>query len=320
MAPVDPKNKSEDFINDLLRLGFECNERCVFCNFIPETEPNAKRRSESDARDFIDRLALTPGSQLSISGGEPTLRKELPALIRHAKAKGIGRVQIQTNATLIDPELARTLKEAGLTEAFVAFHSHVPEIQDELTGLPGSFAKTVAGIRNCLAAGLETAVNTVITTKNHRDFAGFVDFVQENFKGISHLSLAIVQPHGKARDRLDLLPKYSEIADELRAGLARAKELGLTVDNHYCSLPLCYWAPEDVADTLEFKESTYLRLHCGDGGVDGRIAMVIRDKTQGEPCACCWLKNFCFGVWKEYVDHHGFGDIAPSAFSLKFWD
>ncbi|MEW6200850.1 MAG: radical SAM protein, partial [bacterium] len=154
MQMTDPKERTDDFINNLLRLGFECNEKCVFCNFIPETEPDVKRVNLEEAKSFIERFAKTTNPQLSISGGEPTLRKELPELISYARSLGIPQVQIQTNATLITEKFAQTLKEAGLTEAFVAFHSHVPEIQDWLTGLKGSFEKAVNGIKNCLKVGI----------------------------------------------------------------------------------------------------------------------------------------------------------------------
>ena len=320
MQITDPKEKTEDFINNLLRLGFECNEKCVFCNFIPETEPDAKRLNMEEAKSFIERFAKTTNPQLSISGGEPTLRKELLELIRYARSLGIQQVQIQTNATLITEEYARKLKEAGLTEAFIAFHSHVPEIQDWLTGLKGSFEKAVEGIKNCLKAGISTAVNAVITTHNFRDFAGFVNFVYENFPGISHLSLAIMQPHGKARERLDLLPKFSEIAEEIKAGIRRADELGLMVDNHYCSLPLCFSDIEKIETALEFKESMYLRYHNRGEPIDERIQMVVRDKRQISKCHDCWLKNYCFGVWIEYIDHHGADDVAPSRYALRYWD
>lgn len=318
MSPEDRKH-DEDYINEILRLGFECNEDCVFCNFIPETEPDAKRLSTEEAKSVIRRISTTTQKELSISGGEPTLRKDLIELIAFARECGIKQVQIQTNAVLITPDYARRLAEAGLTDAFVAFHSHIPEIQDALTGLPGSCEKTIEGTRNCIAAGISTAVNIVITTRNVETFPEFVDFVAETFPGLCHLSMAIIQPHGRARDRLELLPRYSDIAGLIWDGLARAEGRGLRIDNHYCSLPLCFWDPALIAETLEFKESTHLRGRNRGEEVFERIRMVMRDKYQGPDCRNCWVKNFCFGVWTEYIDRHGFADIRPSFYSLKYW-
>jgi MoaA/NifB/PqqE/SkfB family radical SAM enzyme len=318
MSNGDNANKS-DFINDILRLGFECNETCLFCNFTPESEPDWHRFTTDEAKEFISRFAGTSHRELSISGGEPTLRKDLPEIISYARELGVKQIQIQTNATLIDEKLALKLREAGLTDAFVAFHSHIPEIQNNLTGLKGSYEKAIAGIKNLIAAGVSTAINIVITTRNFADFTGYVQFVHDNFPGLAHLSMAIVQPHGKARENIDLLPRYSAIADSINAGIHLAAKLDMRVDNHYCSLPLCFWDPADVEDTLEFKESALLRMKNRGEPVDRRIAMVMKDKFQGPKCADCWIKNFCFGVWSEYIEQFGFDDINPNIYSLKFW-
>ncbi len=313
------QTKSDDFINDILRLGFECNEKCPFCNFTPESEPDCRRLTTEEAKKFVRRFSETTHRELSISGGEPTLRKDLLEIVSYARELRIKQIQIQTNATLIDGEYAEKLKDAGLTDAFVAFHSHVPDIQDWMTGLNGSFGKTVDGIKNLIAVGISTAVNIVITTKNSADFPGYIRFAHENFKGLAHLSMAIMQPHGRARENIHLLPRYSDIADSINAGLKLAAQLDMRIDNHYCSLPLCFWAPDDVQDTLEFKESMYLRAKNRGEEVDPRIRMVLQDKFQGPKCADCWLKNFCFGVWTEYIDQFGFDDINPNYHSLKFW-
>jgi MoaA/NifB/PqqE/SkfB family radical SAM enzyme len=319
MSENDIATKKDDFINDILRLGFECNEKCVFCNFTPESEPDCHRLTADEAKTFIRRFAESSHRELSISGGEPTLRKDLPELISFARGLGVKQIQIQTNASLIDVQLAQHLREAGLTDAFVAFHSHIPEIQDKLTGLKGSFEKAVTGINNLIAAGINTAINIVITAENYADFSGYVQFVHDNFPGLAHLSMAIVQPHGKARENIALLPRYSEIADSINTGLRLAAKLDMRVDNHYCSLPLCFWDPTDVGDTLEFKESAHLRMKNRGEPVDRRIKMVMQDKFQGPKCADCWIKNFCFGVWSEYIEQFGYDDINPNIHSLKFW-
>ncbi len=319
MAENKIAEKKDDFMNDVLRLGFECNEKCVFCNFTPESEPAFHRLTTDEAKEFVKRFAASSHSELSISGGEPTIRKDLLEIISYARNLGVRQIQIQTNAVMIGERYASELKEAGLTDAFVAFHSHIPEIQDKLTGLEGSFDKVVPGIKNLIAAGVSTAVNIVITSHNWHDFPGYIRFVHDNFKGLAHLSMAIVQPHGNARKDLSLLPRYSTIADSINAGLRLADELGLRIDNHYCSLPLCFWDPAAVSDTLEYKESMFLRLNNKGESIDRRIAMVVKDKHQGPKCADCRLKNFCFGVWDEYIDLYGFDDIDPKDISLKFW-
>src|SRR4051812_1271579 len=91
-----------------------CNQNCVYCT---------KRRAAEDpefvrpaaVRARIDAAARDGANELALTGGEPALRRDLPALVAHARARGIERVVLETNATLVDAALATALAAAGLT-------------------------------------------------------------------------------------------------------------------------------------------------------------------------------------------------------------
>ncbi len=310
--------KEENHINNILRLGPECNENCLFCNVTRENTKNFKKLSLSEAKRRIRNFAKEPERELSFSGGEPAVwGKDLLGLVSYAKEAGIKRVQIQTNATLIGADYARRLKEAGLDNAFVAFHAPTKAIHEKLTRLPGSFELARAGVKHLLAAGIETTINIVINEWNYELFPRFVAFVKEEFPGVGLISLAVVQPFGNAGKNIYLLPEYRQIHPFLKKGIRLANRSGLAIDNHYCSLPLCFLEKREILEAIEFKENAYLRGSKGEP--HPRVRMIQKEKAHTEACFNCYLKNFCNGVWKSYLEKFGEVGIAPAKETLKWW-
>ncbi|MBD3263440.1 radical SAM protein, partial [Candidatus Woesearchaeota archaeon] len=119
-----------EYIDEVLRLGMRCNFNCPFCNVFNNEEVG--ERTLEDMKRIVD-AAPRDLKTLSLSGGEPTLYPYLGDLVEYVKAGG-WEVMLQTNASLVDLELARSLKESGVDKAFVNFPSHLPEVYAELTG------------------------------------------------------------------------------------------------------------------------------------------------------------------------------------------
>jgi uncharacterized radical SAM superfamily Fe-S cluster-containing enzyme len=93
-----------------------CNLRCPICFGFNRNDPYFMPAAEFGKRiDFL--LEATGGVDLiNITGGEPTLHPELPAILRLAKRPGIGRITMNTNGIVLgrNPELAATLADLGI--------------------------------------------------------------------------------------------------------------------------------------------------------------------------------------------------------------
>ncbi|HEY1691394.1 MAG TPA: radical SAM protein [Polyangiaceae bacterium] len=130
-----------------------CNEACLWCN----------RRAAQDDRAFvrgdavgarIDQAIAAGSREIVLTGGEPTMRRDLAALVARAHAGGAERVVLETNGTLLDEARAKDLRAAGLALARV----HVPAVDDAcdvLTRDPGGFARALAGMQALARAGVE---------------------------------------------------------------------------------------------------------------------------------------------------------------------
>lgn len=314
------QNCKDEYINNILRLGLSCNEKCVFCNVVPQNTPIPHKIPLAEAKARIREFSNRRNIELSFSGGEPTIwRKDLLHLIAYAKKKGIKRIQIQTNATLITKDYAKAFKKAGLTSAFVSFHSHIKEINDKLTGLKNSYEMVLEGIKNLISEHVRVTINTVINKLNYKHFPGFVIFIKNRFEEVELISLAVMQPFGMAEKNIHLLPRYSEIKPYIAKGISWARRNNIRIDNHYCGLPLCFWDNSNLEESIEYNENRYLRLKGNDFAPDEKVMLVQNGKVQTSYCFNCYLKNFCNGVWKAYVDYYGSKDVKPIKESLKWW-
>ena len=87
---------------------------------------------------------------ISLSG-EPTIYPFIKEAISYAREKGIKEIEIQSNClVLADLNKAKELQQAGQTGIFVTIHSDKEEIFEQITRVPGSFKKTMQGIKNLI--------------------------------------------------------------------------------------------------------------------------------------------------------------------------
>ena len=143
-----------------LALTYRCNNNCSHCY-------NARPRSFSEIstdewKKILDGLWDIGIPHIIFTGGEPTLRDDLPELIAYAEQKG-QITGLNTNGRrLSDPAYVQSLVDAGLDHVQITLESHDPAIHDEMVSLQGAWLETVAGIKNVLKTRLYLMTNTTI--------------------------------------------------------------------------------------------------------------------------------------------------------------
>jgi MoaA/NifB/PqqE/SkfB family radical SAM enzyme len=308
MATKKLKNFKNNLPYAVIRVGTKCNANCLFCNIPSESFSLAVEvpisRIKKEIRDLSDK---NKNIRISLSGGEPTVREDLPKIIEFAKRNGVRVVEIQTNALLSgNIDYARKLKKAGLDKAFVSFHSQIPRTQNFLLKKKGAYEKCLQGIRNLLGVGIEVNLNPVITTKNYKSLPGYIDFVKKKIPGITSISLSVVQPRGRARDNKKIVPRYKHLDPYVKSALGIGEKLGIIINNPYCGLPLCigeWWQHLDRC--VEFSEN-YIKIKQNITSKNNRS-----DKVKSETCLLCDLEKFCNGVWREYAQLYSLKDMKP---------
>lgn len=137
-----------------------CNQSCTYC-VARRPEDTLARIQPAALRAEIDAHLAAGVREIAFTGGEPTMRPDLAALMAHARRGGATSVVLETNATLLDGPRAIALAEAGLSTARVNLAGWGERL-DEVTRDPGGFQRTLAGLRALVAAGVPIEVQAAV--------------------------------------------------------------------------------------------------------------------------------------------------------------
>ena len=193
---------------------WQCNQKCRFCYAAGQCKSASKELGTDEWKKVIDKLWDARVPMLTFTGGEPTMREDLPELVGYAK-RFVTR--LNTNGVNLTPELAKSLREAGLDSVQVTLYSHDESIHNDLVGC-SHFADTVNGIRNAVAAGLDVSVNTPLCKKN-ANYAQTLEFIRS--LGVSFVTASGLICTGMADVNHE---EYDLSSDELYGIIKNAKE------------------------------------------------------------------------------------------------
>ena len=207
-----------------------CNLACRHCWIVPKFQP------DGDGGPYIKleyvekaiREAKPLGLRsIKLTGGEPMMHpqfRELATLINDA---GLD-ITVETNGTLVDAGLARFLKDAvRVCFISVSLDGIKPETHDALRGVPGSFERAVAGIKNLVEVGFHPQVICTLHRGNVSEMASVVAFAEQ--LGCGSVKFNHVQEAGRGEkfredqglDVAEIIQLYRRVEDELvpRSGI-----------------------------------------------------------------------------------------------------
>jgi AdoMet-dependent heme synthase len=156
-------------------LTWRCNERCVHCYL---DHDDADELSLAELRDLLDQMADAGTLFLTLSGGEIFLRRDLFAIVEHARFRGFD-VKLKTNALLIGEKEAARIAELGVHQVQISVYSHVPRVHDAITKVPGSLEKTLRAIGLLRAHGVHVVIACVLMKPNIGAFDGVQEMARE---------------------------------------------------------------------------------------------------------------------------------------------
>jgi radical SAM protein with 4Fe4S-binding SPASM domain len=240
-----------------------------------------------DLKDFGVPVVL-------FSGGEPLMRPDLSDLVDKTVAHGM-RAVISTNGTLIDREMARRLKDLGLSYVGISLDG-TEAVHDKFRGEKGSFAAAMAGVHHCQEEGLKVGLRFTVSRLNVNEVPAIFDLVEEHhIPRICFYHLVYAGRGSKLVEESLSHERTRELVDLICARTRRIFDAGrqvevLTVDNHadgpYIYLKLLKEDPKRAAEVLEL-------LKMNEGNSTGRgIGCVSWD---GEVHADQFWRHYSFG-------------------------
>ena len=285
-------------------LGYECNLACDYCTITPAMRARALPTpavAQALARGRADGL-----DRVSFTGGEPTLRRDLVGLVRHAAALGYADVKVQSNGLLYAhaANVARLVR-AGATRLHVSIHTHEAAAYDALVRRPESFELMAAGLVNAVASGLRVVADVILKEDTYRRLPAAIAWLDA--RGVRDVDLWYVSlTDGNAGNQASL-PRMSDVTPVLADALADARARGMRARSLH--VPRCLLGADHP--------------HAFDPGAD-RVRVVTPDATfdladsrlagrvHAPACEGCEHRAICPGIRPDYLDVYGDGEIAAA--------
>lgn len=299
----------------LMEVTGRCDLRCSVC--FADSGSGALKGSEpslNEIGDWYRRVMEVSGPcSIQLSGGEPTLRDDLPEIIALGRKLGFSFIQLNTNGIRLATEAgyARSLGEAGLVSVFLQYDGARDDIYVKLRGRPLLAAKHKA-IEQCVTSGIGVVlVPTLVPGINTDNLGAVVRTALDMGPGVRGVHFQPVAHFGryslsKGQDRRITLPEVMTALERQTDGMVRKTDFSPPGCEHeLCSFHGSFIRKPD--GSLKVVKQRQLGSCCApatdsEGGALRTVSLVARQwaapsakqqsmveesKTEtGLPCAC----------------------------------
>ena len=183
----------------LIEVTQRCNLRCAFC-FADSGNKDAVDPTLEDLKEQFDRLFASAGPcNVQLSGGEPTLRDELPEIVALGRSRGFSFIQINTNGLRLaeDPSYVQSLKEAGLASVFLQFDGMEDNVYRKLRGRE-LFREKRRAIEHCAEQGIGVVlVPTLVPGVNTSQIGPIIEFALQELPPVRGVHFQPVSYFGR---------------------------------------------------------------------------------------------------------------------------
>lgn len=191
-------------VSAMVREGkWHCNQKCLHCYAAGQEQAEVEELSTTEWKRVIDKCRKIGIPQLTFTGGEPTMREDLPELIDYAKWFV---TRLNTNGVKLTKELCKKLYNASLDSVQITLYSADEMEHNTLVGV-NNFKSTVEGIKNAIEAGLNISINTPLCKVNE-DYLNTLKFLNE--LGVKYVSCSGLIVTGNACQKESKCTQLSE--------------------------------------------------------------------------------------------------------------
>jgi len=249
----------------------KCPLRCAHCYVNAGERESEGVLSTEEAYAVIDQIRELGSPVVILSGGEPLMRDDIFAIARYGTEKGL-KMAMGTSGVMIDGDVARALKEAGIRRVAISIDSADPAVHDRFRGLPGAWERAVEGIRHCVRAGIGVQINTTVLSPEIQAIDDVVAL--GTGLGVTDYQLFFPVPTGRGGEVSWLTPQVYE--DLIRKVLVAYRGSGVNIR------PTCAPQFRRIADTHGIENPSW-----GRGCIAGiRYCRIFAD---GDVTPCPYL-------------------------------
>ena len=269
----------------LLEVTKRCDLRCPVC--FASAGEGGDMSMEEIGRQYGWLMAHGGPFNIQLSGGEPTMRDDLPEIIRLGREKGFTFFQLNTNGLRLaaEPDYAKKLQAAGLNTVFLQFDGLDDKVYITLRGRALLEEKRRC-IANCAAAGLGVVLVPVIAAGVNEDqLWPIVRYALDNSPAVRGVHIPPISYFGRCAlerpARPLTIPTVLRLLEAQSGGVLRAADFsGGGAENPYCSFHATYRILKDGG----LKALPKREEGCCTASDDSRVS--VAEQWSGESCCC----------------------------------
>lgn len=301
----DDRAKNTSINSDLKRceliLTHRCNFNCPYCRGVKEIDQRDLTKNE--AFHVVDLWVEHNLQNIRFSGGEPTLWKDLVALVKYTKGRGIKRIALSTNGSAsLDYYLK--LAESGINDFSVSFDSCCSSVGNKMAGRKNVWEHIVSNIK-ALAEITYVTVGVVLTEDNYQEINKIITFASG--LGVSDIRVIPAAQIDKKLEGLNvdsvLLDNHPILSYRFNNFMNNKGVRGLTEsDNHECPLVLDDMV---VLNNKHYPCVIYMREQGNPiGNINGNIHNMRQERKEWMQNHDCYndpiCRNNCLDVCIDY--------------------
>ncbi len=314
----DNLRRKYDIFDDENALSFDieasphCQNRCRFCINRPAGIPDT---STEDLLVLLRQRRERGARGVEFTAMEPTLRPDILDLVAEAKRLGYRSIRMISNGYgFAKPDFCRNIFAAGLHQVTLSILGHQPEIEQALTTRSNAFEIKARALANVVEAtgsrreqwfGERALFSSTVITKQNQEFLPeILDYLTRS--EVSSATFSFPEPGGWALEHFDeVMPSLTAVEAVVSRLLTPREESPLV---SLLDVPLCVARGEEVRG----RTRKMLLSSTGESGWrEGWTQKAGRKVHPESPCASCRLAKECPGVWREYVERRGVGELKP---------
>ncbi|MCI7738142.1 MAG: radical SAM protein [Lachnospiraceae bacterium] len=290
-------------------LGYKCNHYCRHC-VVQVKRTRAEEEyisdlSKSEAINAIKTAIDNGATKIVFTGGEPTLREDLPDLILYCLENGCS-VQIQTNGSLTDKikEICNCSTEhLDMLEFMIPLHSANEKTHDFICRSTNGFNQAIESLKYIANAGVKI-IGKIVLTK----FTDRLSDICRVYETIGASSIIIAYPHCVSFP-VDVIREVDLKEEDTRRIFDTFYNDEFTIPIILQAFPRCFVGEHPQA-VIQEEQDDFLALEIVEHqfrNEDGKQWHDFRklDKRKFNHCTFCKYNKNCEGIWKDYMKAYG---------------
>ena len=277
-----------------IQLVRHCNHFCGFCS-----NPKSGMHTNLDEiKGLIDDFVERNYFGIILTGGEPTLSRDLPEAIAYGRQQGLHVRMITNGWRLAEPDFCNAVVDAGLQHVHVSVYSVRPDVEAKLRGIPNVLERTYQALDNLATRSQEITVNIngVINRLNTDHLHENVRVLCERYPFIRHFVWNNLDPSlGRAETNKHYTPRLCDFELSLREAMRYLDSTGRTFRVE--RVPLCYMTEfaHCSTETRKIVKEEERIVHFLDQ--KGFVRQTDWEHLYDKACDNCLLRPICGGLY-----------------------